>query len=304
MSSPLVIVSEPVPLKAVGELVEIPESEPLRSECNHFLECCRERKTPRTDGAEGVRVLSVLQMAQLSLEKDGDAVTPASLERARSSATETKPDYYVHPTALVDAGAIIGPGTKVWHFCHVMPNASIGSRCVLGQNVNVASDVSIGNNVKIQNNVSIYTGTRIEDDVFLGPSCVLTNVKNPRSQVNRHALYETTLLKRGATVGANATIVCGTTLGRYCFVAAGAVVTKNVPDYALVAGNPARQRGWMSRHGQRLRPGENGALVCPESGFRYREESPGVLRCLDLSEDEPLPEHLKLGTKSYDEFKP
>jgi len=294
---------EPVPLKAAGELVEIPEAEPLRSECRHFLDCCRDGSTPRTDGAEGMRVLRVLQMAQLSLERDGEAITPASLDRTTAASAEPAVDFFVHETAVVDPGARIGKNTKIWHFCHVLPNASIGDGCVLGQNVNVASGVVIGNNVKIQNNVSVYTGTRIEDDVFLGPSCVLTNVKNPRSQVNRHALYESTLLKRGATVGANATIVCGVTLGRYCFVAAGAVVTKDVPDYALVAGNPARQRGWISRHGQRLQPGSNGELVCPESGFRYREQPAGVLRCLDLDEDAGLPEHLRVGTKSYDDYK-
>jgi len=158
--------------------------------------------------------------------------------------------------------------------------------------------------VKIQNNVSVYTGMVVEDDVFLGPSCVLTNVTNPRSQVNRHSLYETTVLKKGCTIGANATIVCGVTVGRYAFVAAGSVVTKNVPDYALVMGNPARQTGWMSRHGHRLEsPDADGAMRCPETGYRYRETEPGVLRCLDLAEDASLPaEHAK-GTRSYREFK-
>jgi len=177
----------------------------------------------------------------------------------------------VHPTAVVDEGAEIGKGTKVWHFCHVMKGAKIGERCVIGQNVNVDGGTVIGNNVKIQNNVSIYTGLVIEDDVFLGPSCVLTNVTNPRSQVSRHSLYEKTVIRRGATLGANATIVCGITIGRYAFVAAGSVVTKDVPDYALVLGNPARQHGWMSRHGHRLGdPDADGIMVCPESGLRYR----------------------------------
>jgi len=167
----------------------------------------------------------------------------------------------------------------------------------------VVGGAKLGNNVKVQNNVSIYTGVEIEDDVFLGPSCVLTNVTNPRSQVNRHSLYERTLIQRGATVGANATIVCGTTLGRYAFVAAGAVVTKDVPDYALVAGNPARPVGWMSRHGHRLKPGPAGVMLCPESGYRYREVQPGVVRCLDLDEGSPIPPELSRGAKSYDEFK-
>ncbi len=163
---------------------------------------------------------------------------------------------------------------------------------------------AIGDYVKIQNNVSIYTGTVIEDYVFLGPSCVLTNVTNPRSEINRHALYEKTLIRRGATVGANATVVCGVTLGRYCFVAAGAVVTKDVPDYALVLGSPARQRGWMSRHGHRLcNPDAEGVMVCPESGHRYREVAPGLLRCLDLDEDAPLPPQLAKGERPYDTFK-
>jgi len=212
--------------------------------------------------------------------------------------------YFVHDSSYVDEGAVIGAGTKIWHFSHVMPGAVIGERCVLGQNVNIAGDVSIGNNVKIQNNVSIYSGITIEDDVFLGPSCVLTNVTNPRSQVNRHALYEETLIRRGATVGANATIVCGITVGRYAFVAAGAVVTRDVPDYALMVGVPAKQVGWMSRHAVRLGDCDaDGLMVCAESGYRYREVSPGVLRCLDLDEEQQLPPELAVGTTSYDELK-
>jgi UDP-2-acetamido-3-amino-2,3-dideoxy-glucuronate N-acetyltransferase len=168
----------------------------------------------------------------------------------------------------------------------------------------VSGGVMIGNNVKVQNNVAIYTGTTIEDDVFLGPSCVLTNVTNPRSQVNRHSLYEVTVIRRGATVGANATIVCGITLGRYAFISAGAVVTKNVPDYALMVGVPARQIGWMSRHGHRLSAKEgNGVMVCPESGFRYQEQAPGVLRCLDLDEEAPLPDAFRIGSVRYDDLK-
>lgn len=291
----------PTPNKAKGELVEVPESEPLRNECQHFLDCCRDRVAPRTDGREGLRVLQVLQMAQRSLEQDGDGIsTPCP----KSETRDTKPDYFVHPTAVVDDGAIIGKGTKIWHFSHVLKGAQIGERCVLGQNVNVDGGAKLGNNVKIQNNVSVYTGVEIEDDVFLGPSCVLTNVTNPRSQVNRHSLYERTVLKRGATVGANATIVCGSTIGRYAFIAAGAVVTKDVPDYALMVGNPARQKGWMSRHGHLLKPaGADGLLVCPESGYRYREVQPGVLQCLDLPENAPLPAELSRSSKSYDEFK-
>lgn len=214
------------------------------------------------------------------------------------------PAFFVHPTAIVHESAILGDGTKVWHFSHIMKDAHIGERCIFGQNCHVANDVIIGNNVKVQNNVSIYTGTIIEDDVFLGPSCVLTNVTNPRSQINRHALYEKTLVRRGATVGANATIVCGIELGRYCFIAAGAVVAKDVPDYALMAGNPARRVGWMSRHGHRLRDADTDSIMrCPESGFRYEEVRPGVLRCLDIDEESPLPKELSNGSRTYDEFK-
>jgi UDP-2-acetamido-3-amino-2,3-dideoxy-glucuronate N-acetyltransferase len=185
-----------------------------------------------------------------------------------------------------------------------MKGARIGQSCILGQNVNIDGGTVIGNNVKIQNNVSVYTGTIIEDDVFLGPSCVLTNVSNPRSQINRHSLYETTTLKRGATIGANATIVCGVTVGRYAFVAAGAVVTKDVPDYALVLGNPARQSGWMSRHGHKLKlDASDGSMRCPESGYRYAKSPEGRLHCLDLDEEAPLPEGRDKGTIGFRAFK-
>jgi UDP-2-acetamido-3-amino-2,3-dideoxy-glucuronate N-acetyltransferase len=197
--------------------------------------------------------------------------------------------YFVHPSAYIDPPCEIGAGTRIWHFCHVLPRAQIGEQCILGQNVHVASDVIIGNHVKIQNNVSLYKGVVIEDDVFLGPSCVFTNVTNPRSQIVRHHLYQQTLVRRGASIGANATIVCGATIGRYAFIAAGAVVTRDVPDYALMMGVPARRVGWMSRHGYRLPPpDEHGTFCCPESGFRYRELEPGVLQCLDLHEEAPL----------------
>ncbi len=286
----------PTAVKADAEVVSIDDAQPLYLECAHFLECVRERKTPLTDGEEGLRVLHVLEACQVSLtRKAGDAVSPSEV------ATH---DYFVHPSAFVDEGALVGAGSKVWHFSHIMKGARIGERCVLGQNVNVDGGVIIGNNVKIQNNVSVYTGTTIEDDVFLGPSCVLTNVTNPRSQVNRHSLYEKTLVRRGATIGANATMVCGITVGRYAFIGAGAVVAKDVTDYALVLGNPGKQVGWMSRHGHRLiNPDQEGVMTCPESGFRYKETEPGVLKCLDLDEEMPLPEAMRKGTKTYDAFK-
>ena len=195
----------------------------------------------------------------------------------------------IHPTAEIADDAIIGAGTKIWHFSHVMKGSRLGERCILGQNVHIADNVTIGNNVKIQNNVSVYTGVDLEDDVFCGPSCVFTNVTNPRSQIVRHHLYERTLVQRGATIGANATIVCGATIGRYAFIGAGAVVRGNVPDYALMLGVPARQKGWLSRHGHRLgKPNAEGLMICPESGWRYREAEPGVLRCLDWPEDKAL----------------
>jgi len=212
-------------------------------------------------------------------------------------------DYFVHDSSYVDQPSNIGAGTKIWHFSHVMAGARIGERCNIGQNVNIDRHVVIGNNVKIQNNVSIYSGAVIEDDVFLGPSCVLTNVSNPRSQVNRQSLYETTRFRRGCTIGANATIVCGITIGRYAFVAAGAVVTRDVPDYALVLGNPSRQKGWMSRHGVPLfSPDDTGVMVCRESGLRY-ELTDGRVRCLDLDEDAPLSVELATGTVGYDSLK-
>jgi UDP-2-acetamido-3-amino-2,3-dideoxy-glucuronate N-acetyltransferase len=212
--------------------------------------------------------------------------------------------YFVHESAYVDDPVEIGEGTKIWHFAHIMSGAKIGRRCIFGQNTMVANDVVIGDNVKVQNNVAIYTGTIVEDDVFLGPSCVLTNVTNPRSQVVRHSLYEKTLLRRGVTVGANATIVCGITVGRYAFIAAGAVVARDVPDYALMVGVPARQAGWMSRHGHRLgQPDADGVMACPESGYRYKEVSPGVLRCMDLDEEAPLPPELAVGKLTYDQLK-
>lgn len=213
-------------------------------------------------------------------------------------------NYFKHESAYVDEPVSIGEGTKIWHFCHVQSGAKIGERCILGQNVNIANDVVIGNNVKIQNNVAVYTGTVVEDDVFLGPSCVLTNVTNPRSQIKRHSLYEKILIKRGASIGANATIVCGITIGRYAFIAAGAVVAKDVPDYALMVGVPGRRVAWISRHGHILKnPDAEGVMVCPESGYRYREVSPGVIRCLDLDEEAPLPVELTEGKITYDEFK-
>jgi UDP-2-acetamido-3-amino-2,3-dideoxy-glucuronate N-acetyltransferase len=179
-------------------------------------------------------------------------------------------NYFSHPTAIIDAGATIGEGTKIWHFCHVMPTAVIGSNCNIGQNVYVDNNTIIGNNVKIQNNVSVYNGVVLEDDVFAGPSMVFTNVINPRSFIERKTEFKQTLVKKGASIGANAVIVCGNTIGEYAFIGAGAVVTKNVPAYALMAGNPAKQIGWVSMYGHRLVFDEKGMAVCPETKQRYQ----------------------------------
>ena len=208
----------------------------------------------------------------------------------------------IHPSAFVDEGAVIGQGTAIWHFSHICSEAVIGNDCSIGQNVLVADNASIGNNVKVQNNVAIYGGINVEDDVFLGPSCVLTNVTNPRSQVSRKTLYEKTLIRRGATVGANATIVCGISLGRYCFIGAGAVVTKDVPDYGLILGNPGKLSGYMSRHGHKLKFDDSNAAICPESKYRYTRVGEQV-RCLDQDEGKPLPDELSVGWETYESFK-
>jgi UDP-2-acetamido-3-amino-2,3-dideoxy-glucuronate N-acetyltransferase len=189
------------------------------------------------------------------------------------------PDYFAHESSYIDDGAVIGRGTKIWHFCHVLPGAVIGERCNLGQNVVVMGGTRLGDNVKVQNNVSIYEGVTLEDDVFCGPSCVFTNVMNPRSHVSRKSEYQPTLIRRGASIGANATVVCGSTLGEYCFIGAGAVVTGDVPAYALMVGVPARRIGWMCRCGVRLEP-VGGTATCASCGTSYREEG-GLLHLID-----------------------
>jgi UDP-2-acetamido-3-amino-2,3-dideoxy-glucuronate N-acetyltransferase len=190
-------------------------------------------------------------------------------------------EFFAHETAIVDEGCNIGNGTKIWHFSHIMKNCSIGENCNIGQNVVVSPDVILGNNVKVQNNVSIYTGVICEDDVFLGPSMVFTNVTNPRSAVVRRGQYEVTTVKRGASIGANATIVCGHDIGEFAFIGAGTVITKHVPAYALVVGNPGRQIGWMSEFGHRLNFDENGVAECPESKEKY-ELKDGVVKKKEL----------------------
>jgi UDP-2-acetamido-3-amino-2,3-dideoxy-glucuronate N-acetyltransferase len=287
----------PTAVKADAIAVELPESEPLKQECKAFLDSIETRIAPLTDGKEGLRVLKVLAACQEQLEAPAGNSAPES-SPANASLTN---DARIHKTAEVDRLATVGSGTSVWHYSHIMDRAVIGNDCSIGQNCCISPDVTIGDRVKIQNNVSVYTGTTIEDDVFLGPSCVLTNVSNPRSQVSRKSIYETTTIRRGATIGANATIVCGTEIGQYSFVAAGAVVTRDVPNYALMVGNPARQTGWMSRHGHKLPAGAGGILTCPESGLRYKEDDAGQFTCLDISESDPLPSELASGSVQYRE---
>jgi UDP-2-acetamido-3-amino-2,3-dideoxy-glucuronate N-acetyltransferase len=250
----------PVAQKAEGEVVLLPKEEPLRRECEHFLECVRTRQAPRTSGESALRVLEVLETCEASARQGG---MPVAL-----SAT---PNYQAHSTAVIDPGCQIGDGTHIWHFSHIMGGARLGKNCNLGQNVVVSPGVKVGDNVKIQNNVSLYTGVELEDDVFCGPSMVFTNVINPRSHVSRKHEYRRTLVQKGASIGANATIVCGVTLGRYCFVAAGAVVTKDVPDYALMVGVPSLRKGWMCNCGVRLAEAGDQAL-CPDCGRRYSIE--------------------------------
>ncbi len=255
----------PVPEKAEGVAVAFDSQEPLEEECRHFLQCIQNRETPRTDGEEGLRVLRLLNACQQSLEEGGRNIDPRSSARQASAR-----DYFSHPTSSIDEPCEIGAGTKIWHYSHIMKDCKIGKRCNIGQNVVVSPGCVLGENVKVQNNVSIYTGVICEDDVFLGPSMVFTNVVNPRSHIVRRDEYRQTLVKKGASIGANATVICGHTIGGYAFVGAGAVVTKDVPDYALVIGNPARQTGWMCQCGTRLpiKEGEH-QTTCSACQCRY-----------------------------------
>ncbi|MFH1090963.1 MAG: Gfo/Idh/MocA family oxidoreductase [Pseudomonadota bacterium] len=256
----------PVAHKAEAQAVPLAEGEPLRIECQRFLECMQTGQPPFTDGHEAVRVLKVLNACQQALES-GHSVLLSEIEK--KSAGE---DYFVHPTAAVDEDAQIGRETKIWHFSHVLTGSRIGERCNIGQNVVIGPRVSIGHGCKIQNNVSVYEGVTLEDEVFCGPSMVFTNVINPRSHISRMKELQTTRVGRGATIGANATVICGHTLGEYCFVGAGAVVTKDVPAYALVSGNPAAPKGWMCACGVRLFDD----LSCPSCGAHYQTSDNGL----------------------------
>jgi UDP-2-acetamido-3-amino-2,3-dideoxy-glucuronate N-acetyltransferase len=209
-------------------------------------------------------------MVNIAMCMEGDNFVTLNPQKTLLIPMSTPNNYFAHETAVIDSGCTIGKGTKIWHFSHVMPNCVLGENCNLGQNVVVSPEVVLGNNVKVQNNVSIYTGVTCDDDVFLGPSMVFTNVTNPRSAVNRRGQYSKTHVGKGASIGANATVVCGHDIGAFAFIGAGSVVTKNVPDYALVVGNPARQIGWMSEYGHKLTFDENGQAICPESKEVYQ----------------------------------
>jgi UDP-2-acetamido-3-amino-2,3-dideoxy-glucuronate N-acetyltransferase len=246
----------PAPKQSDGVAINIEATEPLRAECAHFLDCVVERRRPETDGREGLTVLRILTAAQQSLGQGG---TPVDL-------IEHETDYFFHPTAVIDDGVSIGAGTKIWHFSHVLRGSVLGQRVNVGQNVVIGPNVTVGDGCKIQNNVSVYEGVTLEEEVFCGPSLVFTNVLNPRAHVPRRHQFRPTRVGRRATLGANATVVCGHDIGPYAFIAAGAVVTRDVPAYALMMGNPARQTGWMCACGERL--GED--LVCPACGTGYQ----------------------------------
>lgn len=264
----------PQPTKANPVPIIVDRNEPLLLECEHFLSCILTGTTPRTDGREGVRVLRVIECADRAMSTTSAMTTMPSATIPSSSSA---PAVFIHESAYVEQPFEIGEGTKIWHFSHVMARSRLGRNCVLGQNVMVGPEVTIGNNCKIQNNVSIYRGVTLEDDVFCGPSAVFTNVLTPRAHVDRKEEFLPTRVQRGASIGANATIVCGHNIGPYSFVAAGAVVTSDVLPHALVAGVPARQVGWVSHDGERLGPD----LICPRSGRRYRETAAGTLEELD-----------------------
>jgi len=284
--------STPVPTKGEAQRLSIPEAEPLKVECEHFLSCISEGHQPLTDGAEGVRVLRVLKASQKSLDERGARVLLS--ERPDLRLTESSKDnrnlrrcgivadnaqhedQLFHETAVIDSGVTIGSGTKIWHFSHILSGSKIGEGCTIGQNVVIGPNVSIGNGCKIQNNVSVYRGVTLEDGVFCGPSMVFTNVYNPRAEIKKMGELRPTLVKKGASIGANATVVCGITIGQYAFVGAGAVVIRDVKDYALVVGNPARVVGWVCQCGETL-PGDFSCEVC---GKKYRK-SGDILECLD-----------------------
>jgi acetyltransferase-like isoleucine patch superfamily enzyme len=258
----------PIPTKTEPEkILDIAETEPLANECRIFLQAISTGKQPITDGNEGLRVLKVLNASQNSLDQDGLKISLNDTQSAKPKSTHNifGENTFIHPSAIVDDKVSIGDNTKVWHFSHILSGSKIGKNCNIGQNVVIGPDINIGNQCKIQNNVSVYKGVTIEDDVFCGPSMVFTNVYNPRAFIKRMDEIKPTLLKKGASIGANATIVCGTTIGSYAFVGAGAVVKKDVADYAMVVGNPARQIGWICQCGCKL----DSKNICGACGNKY-----------------------------------
>ncbi|MCY4209557.1 MAG: Gfo/Idh/MocA family oxidoreductase [Gammaproteobacteria bacterium] len=259
----------PTPDKAEAEAVAVTAAEPLRQELAHFLDCIAGKTQCRTDGDEGIRVLRVLQASERDILKQH---TRQGMHGVKVGAQQMT-DCFIHETAVVDSHCRIGKGTKIWHFSHILANSSIGEDCILGQNVMAGPDVNIGNHCKVQNNVSIYKDVTLEDGVFCGPSCVFTNVNNPRAELEKKDQFAPTLVRQGATIGANATILCGIELGQFCFIAAGAVVTKDVKPFALMVGSPARQVGWVGHYGERL----SDDLVCPTTGQQYRLDRNGLL---------------------------
>lgn len=263
----------PVAHKAQAVPVEVDSGEPLRAECEHFLDCIRDRRQPRTGGEEGLRVLRVLEQCQAALKNQNS--TPA-VDTNASSMEPLQKDYFAHESAFINDDVEIGTGTKIWHVSHVMSGSRIGKNCKIGQNVVIGPRAVIGDNVKIQNNVSVYEGVVLEDDVFCGPSMVFTNVFNPRSAVPRMHELKATIVRRGATLGANSTIVCGTTIGSHAFIGAGAVVTRDVPDYALMMGNPARVRGWMCACGVKLEFANEHA-ICESCGAHYCKNGENIV---------------------------
>jgi UDP-2-acetamido-3-amino-2,3-dideoxy-glucuronate N-acetyltransferase len=262
----------PIANRAEAQPVEVPMSEPLREECLHFLESIQGRCQPRTDGEEGLRVLSVLEKCQAMLEENSRRKLPPVSSRGPEK-------FFAHASAFIDDNVEIGDGTSIWHVSHILQGSKLGKGCKIGQNVVLGPNVTVGNGVKIQNNVSIYEGVTLEDSVFCGPSMVFTNVFNPRSDIPRMNEMKTTLVKRGATLGANCTVVCGVTIGRYAFVGAGSVVTKDIPDYALVVGAPARITGWMCECGLKL-VWSTAEANC-SCGKRYARMSSSVTRIGD-----------------------
>jgi len=265
----------PIPSKAEAERIDIPQAEPLKMECEHFLQCMTNCQRPQTDGAEGLRVLRILNAAQRSLDQDGEKIDLAQRRKGAENKKEEigeETGFFVHSSSVIDGDCKIGKGTKIWHFSHVLSDSKIGENCNIGQNVVIGPDVSIGKGCKIQNNVSVYKGVTLEDGIFCGPSMVFTNIYNPRAEIRKMDQVRPTLVKHGATLGANCTIVCGTTIGRYAFVGAGAVVTHNVPDHALMLGNPARRVGWMCQCGERL----TDDLDCLTCGKTYAKTENGL----------------------------